>query len=31
VQTRALLELGAGVDDARLILGENLARVLEAA
>jgi predicted TIM-barrel fold metal-dependent hydrolase len=31
VETRALQELGVGVDDARLILGENLARVLEAA
>lgn len=30
-ETRALLKLGVGVDDARLILGENLARVLEGA
>jgi len=31
VETRALLELGVGLDDARLILGENLARVLQPA
>jgi hypothetical protein len=30
-QTRVLLELGVAADDARSILGENLARVLEAA
>ena len=30
-EARALLKLGVGVDDARLILGENLARVLEGA
>ncbi len=31
VQTRALLESGVAADDARLVLGQNLARVLEAA
>ncbi len=30
-EARVLLKLGVGVDDARLIMGENLARVLEAA
>jgi hypothetical protein len=30
-ETRAMLKLGIGVDDARLILGENLARVLDGA
>jgi uncharacterized protein len=29
LQTRTMLELGVSVDDARLILGENLARLLE--